>query len=52
MLTGLEEPLYESKVGLKNVKSLKGSMKFDSITVKEARNPEVVGKLDFNLPLN
>jgi len=50
ILPALEEALYENKVELPKVKALKGSMKFASITAKEARNPEAVKKLDFILP--
>jgi len=50
ILPALEEALYENKIELPKVKALKGSMKFASITAKEARNPEAVNKLNFILP--
>jgi len=50
ILPGLEAAFYENKVELKSVKALKGSMKFASITSKEARNPEAIRKLNYILP--
>jgi len=50
ILPGLEAAFYENKVELQSVKALKGSMKFASITAKEARNPEAIRKLNYILP--